>query len=157
MEHTRLARAKMLLRLALLSPLAFEHCAEYPEISDYDIHVHALATIDHVNFPAELHLRLNSGWFEGYYIVDLPDYRLHRTFTAHAYYYRQQWFYQGFFGTSGCLDFQDSVQGTIAFFEANRQLKSFIIYDQLKWDTIPHFIGVRLQVPDTGLVLSTIQ
>jgi hypothetical protein len=157
MEHTRHAHRASLLRLALFSPLVFGQCAEYPGISDYDIHWNALATIDHVDYPAELHVRLEHGRFAGYYIVDLPDYRLRRTFTAGSIYYPVNSLYQGFSGTSECLNFQDSVNGTIAYIEANRGLQSFIIYDQLQWDTIPHFIGVRLQVPDTGIVLSTVQ
>lgn len=150
-SHTR-ARARL---LALCSPLIFAQCAPYPSISEYDIHFKALATIGRVDYPAILHLRLANSIFEGYYTVDLPDQRMRRTFVATPVYYPADRRFQGSRGSSTSVNFRDSVLGKIAWFEASRDISSVIIYDQFKWDTIPHFIGVRLQVPDTGVVLTT--
>ena len=156
MEHTRHARANTLLRLAVLAPLVFEHCASYPSVRDYDFHYRASAEIAKVRYPATLHLRRHGETFEGYYIIDLPDYRLRRTFVATPTYYPINEIYEGESGTSISVSFKDEIRGRIAWFEASRLLNSSIIYDQFRHDTIPHFTGIRLQVPDTGEVVTTV-
>jgi hypothetical protein len=143
MNHLAHARARAYVALIAL-PIGAA-CAQYPAISEYDFHASGIATILKVDYPAELHLRQTGDCFAGYYIVELPDYRLRRQFNACAAYYAQPGVYHGG-GSSESLSYQDVIYGRVVWFDAPRTLDSVVVYDQFRNDTIPHFTGIRLEV-----------